>query len=308
MNKSKKKSKNHSSKSDIPPRHFLLFLEQLLISDSALEQIVTLENRGDNTLELKFNDEESYLQLTERFDDLMKQMNETNFRVIMNTANTLLEKNPLLFDIVCENISPDDDEVSPLSLVLCEMYYLVYEKLLPDNFELSLFTLPWEILDNRPLLRFLHTRAQYFNSTRGPLSAIPYYEELLALNPHDNQGVREDLVTAYLLSHNSHKVITLAEQYPNDISPNISIGLILALYKLGQKDNAEKQLKKNYSYCSHVVKEILQKEHTMPENSDPYGVRVGGPDEAYFYWLEQGYIWEEVEGARSWLKKITEKW
>ncbi len=36
-------------------------------------------------------------------------------------------------------------------------------------------------------------------------------------------------------------------------------------------------------------------------------VTVGGEDEAYYYWQEQGRFWEETEGAKEFLQKYYNK-
>ncbi len=174
---------------------------------------------------------------------------------------------------------------------------------IPKTFIPGKHLIIWGYLDNRPFLRLLTCYADLVEQIEGLEQAILLYEELLIFNPNDNQGIRELLSTAYFKMNRLDKVLKLNAQYPDDTLPAIYFGGILALLKLGKLKEAEKQLKKMGKYRINIINELLKEKHPKPKNLMPDRVAVGGEDEAYYYWRDQGKFWEETEGAKEFLQK-----
>lgn len=165
----------------------------------------------------------------------------------------------------------------------------------------------WAYLDNRPFLRLLHNYAMFVEKYKGISMAIPLFEEIISLNHNDNQGIRDFLSTDYLKVNKLDEMLELAKHYPSDISPQVVMGGILALIKKGGLKEAEKMLRKNYEFQEHVIKELLKTEHPEPKNLMVDRVTVGGEDEAYYYFLEQGALWTMTKGAIEFLKNFVKK-
>ena len=178
-------------------------------------------------------------------------------------------------------------------------------KYIPEEFIPGKHRIIWAYMDNRPFLRMLDNYAQFIEQTEKVSRAIPLYEELLSFNPNDNQGVRYVLATAYLKTGQLEQLIALASGYPEEIGPDLVMGKVLALLKLGMVDEARKYLKKNKKYQKHTIHELLKSTHPQPEGLTEDRMTVGGEDEAWYYWRNQGSFWEATKGAKDFLKEFA---
>lgn len=163
-------------------------------------------------------------------------------------------------------------------------------------------TLPWGMLENRPALRVLMYLA--FDKLYGQEDTAGFIhqaERVIALNPSDNQGVRDSLSTAYLEQGEPEKAIALAEQYPDDMLCTLRVNRILAIYMMGNKGKALVELAKIAQRGSAVFDMLVANSPSQPTLS-PYGITPGGKDEAWMYRKENLYLWESCN-ALTWLKQ-----
>lgn len=177
----------------------------------------------------------------------------------------------------------------------------------PIEFNWEKDQLPWYFLENREFLNLLLDQAIFIEKGIGVSKSIPYYEQILSLNPNDNQGVRGILTTLYLKTNQPQKVVELNKKYPGDATQELIMGNVLALIKLGRLEDGEKQLRKTFKYSKHVIEKLLKPTHQKPEPFDPERIMVGGEDEAYLYWREQGSLWQVTRGAMDLLRKVSDK-
>ena len=56
-----------------------------------------------------------------------------------------------------------------------------------------------------------------------------------------------------------------------------------------------------------VAQELVKSQHTEPKKRHPGYVTHGGPDQAYYYWMEQGQHWEDTPGAIEFVKNGLRK-
>ncbi len=191
---------------------------------------------------------------------------------------------------------------------------LVYEKAIQvarshisKEFNPEKHNIPWYFMENRPFLRLLANYAQYVESYEHAEQAVDLYEEILSLNPNDNQGMRSVLATLYLQLQQPKKVIALAAKYKNDLVPEVAVGNVLALYQIGDHKAAQKAIKENVSYHKNVYKEILKKVHRKPSTCrDDGSVRIGGTDQAWYYWQGQGKYWKSTAGVQEFVESCLQ--
>jgi tetratricopeptide (TPR) repeat protein len=220
----------------------------------------------------------------------------------------LLDENPLQFDAVVfltKDLYSKGNAQDALHMLRTTIDSA--EKLFPSSFELGKDLLPWGFLDNRPYLNLLGEYATLLDMVDGPSKAIPFYEKIVSLNPNDNQGIRGYLATAYLKTDRLDELLLLDKKYPRDLLPNLKVATILALYKLNRVDEAKKLIKKIKKYFKHVFTEILKTDHIEPLDLLPDRVTVGGDDEAWVYWQDQGTLWMATKGARDFLRDELSK-
>lgn len=183
----------------------------------------------------------------------------------------------------------------------------IMKNLFPKEFDSKHDRLPWYFLENRDFLMLLFDRATFIHQEEGALAATPYFEEILSLNPNDNQGVRGIFASLYLKVNEPEKVIVLHKKYPGDSTPELVMGHALALIKLKKQKAVKKYLWEYMHDCEHVIDELLKPVHKPPQGYDPSRISMGGDDEAYLYWQNQGTLWQATPGALDMLRKNNEE-
>lgn len=306
------KTRANDSESNLPLKHRRTFYE---VFSGRFPSETRVVRRGKNEWEFEYTAEIQELNnLVYKLDKLDEEINEGDEDTIemlsRNTSEILavlekaVKKQPLFFNGVIR-VARDMFSYGEMkrARALMEMSIDAGRALLPVNFKLGKDILIWGMLDNRPFLSLLGDYATFVESVDGSLRSIPLYEELIALNPNDNQGMRGLLATAYLKTNKLEELCLLRSKYPTDLVQELSTGNILALYKLGRHDEARKEIKKTSKYSMHVFKEILKTSHVQPELT-PGRLTVGGEDEAWLYWDAQGNMWMTSPGAREFLKEV----
>lgn len=79
------------------------------------------------------------------------------------------------------------------------------EKIIPPNFEGKI---RWGFTENRPFLTALNSYAQDLLDQGKYEDALPYFEQLLAYNPEDNQGIRFLIGDLYFVADNTKQAET----------------------------------------------------------------------------------------------------
>jgi tetratricopeptide (TPR) repeat protein len=228
-----------------------------------------------------------------------------------------LDQAEKVFKMVLAQMPDHLDAIHHLALVLSErdLYdqardlweqaVRIGRKAVPQDFELGKDRLEWGWLENRPFLRCLHGLALARYDEGEVEEALRLFQELLSLNPNDNQGVRAMAEEALFKLGRLEDALEITEQYREDVMPETLYGRALALFKLGRRREASVALKQAIRYLPLVRKELLKTGHRLPRTARPDMVSVGGADEAYYYWQHWGQFWEEDPEALEWLRGIT---
>ena len=170
-------------------------------------------------------------------------------------------------------------------------------------------TLSWLCLENRPALRLLAHRTfrALEDPERGVASDgfIALAEKLIRLNPGDNHGIREALSRAYLARGWPEKAIELTDRYPDDFC-GPALNRILALVIVGRDAVAQCELLACCERHEVAIKMLLAKKPRQPKPDSPYGIAMGGTQEAWLYRTSSLALWEQG-GAIDWLRKACKK-
>lgn len=162
----------------------------------------------------------------------------------------------------------------------------------------------WGVVKTRPYMRARAGLASCLWQLGQHQAAIEHYEEMLRLNPGDNQGIRYLLLTAYLAEEMDTKAERLLREYEDDASATWLYNRAFLLYrqeKSGKKARA--QLQEALQYNPHVPAYLLGRKR-LPKHLPPY-VGFGDENEAVYYVAEAGHLWVEQEGALDWLQRIS---
>ena len=218
-------------------------------------------------------------------------------------AKELLSVNPLLFkaSIILANHEFQSGFSNRAKQILLETITNA-KKMIPSEFEIGKDLIQWGFLDNRPYILLLGEHATLIEAVDGIKAAIPLYEEIVSINPNDNTGVRSFLATAYIATNQLDKLFILDNKYPDDMVTELSMGTVLAWIKVGNFDLAKKRIQKNKKIWKNLYSEILSHEHIKPDLLRDR-ILMGGEDEAWLYWINQGNFWMTTKGAREFLQE-----
>jgi len=175
----------------------------------------------------------------------------------------------------------------------------------PLGFEWAQDILPWECLDNRPFLRAYHGLGLAFLKRRNIDGAAESFQNLLKLNPSDNQGARALLIHCHFRKGRPEDVLAVCKRYPFDGMEQVLYGRVLALLQLDRPDEARAALQKAMEFVPLVAEELAKKRHLRPKGMRPGYVTYGGADQAYCYWSEEGRFWRKTEGAIDFVRRAV---
>jgi hypothetical protein len=125
------------------------------------------------------------------------------------------------------------------------------------------------------------------------------------MNPNDNQGNRALAVECNFQLGNPAAVLGICERYPNDALEQLVYGRALALFQLCRVPQAGKALRQAVRFYPLIAEELLKPRHRKPKGWSEERVTMGGQDQAYSYWKEQGKFWEQTPGALAWLQETS---
>jgi hypothetical protein len=97
------------------------------------------------------------------------------------------------------------------------------------------------------------------------------------------------------------------EHYPDDMSPEIVYGKVLALYRSGAKGRALTALAEARDRLPLVLDFLARDKVRRPALSDDGRYVVGGKDQAWFYREAMRDTWLQTEGAMDMLRGLRAK-
>jgi len=164
----------------------------------------------------------------------------------------------------------------------------------------------WGMLETRPYMRAKAGLADCLYAKKEVDKAIEIYEEMLELNPNDNQGIRyllstlllgkDDLTKFELFIKNSEDEDCAVWNYNN---------ALYSFKKLGRTTKTEKKLLDAYKSNEFVIDYMLGMKK-MPDELPQY-IGRGDENEAISYVNGSWTIWDKTEGAFDWLYDFKQK-
>jgi tetratricopeptide (TPR) repeat protein len=157
----------------------------------------------------------------------------------------------------------------------------------------------WGLIETRPYMRALEQLASLMRAEGFKLDAIKHYEKILALNPNDNQGVRDPLIGLYLAAGDLEAAGKLLKEYEEDASANFAWARVLERFLSADQAGAVAALKiarKGNRFVELYLsgqKGILKE---MPEVYSP-----GSDEEAVLVLDHMSLAWAEHKEALLWL-------
>lgn len=164
----------------------------------------------------------------------------------------------------------------------------------------------WGMLETRPYMRAKAGLADCLYAKKEVNKAIGIYEEMLELNPNDNQGIRYLLSTLLLSKDDLTKFELFIEN--NEVEDCAVWNYNNALYKfkkIGRTTESEKELQQAYNSNEFVIDYMLGYKE-MPKEQPQY-IGRGDENEAISYINGAWSIWDKTEGAFDWLYEFKQK-
>ncbi len=158
----------------------------------------------------------------------------------------------------------------------------------------------WGLIETRPYMRCLQQYAECLYAMGDTKSCIAIYEELIGLNPNDNQGVRDQLMLFLLELNDFKKFDKYSKMYPVEIMCFSVFNRLLYLYKTtGDSPETFSKLKEAMQVNKFVVTKLLK---AKPVLQMPNEYSLGSKEEADYYMAYALPVWSSTPGALFWLK------
>lgn len=162
----------------------------------------------------------------------------------------------------------------------------------------------WGLVETRPYMRAKQGLAGCLALMNKHEEAIAHYEELLALNPGDNQGVRYMLLPAYIHQKQYAQAEQLIQTY-NDGVANFRFNEMLIEYgKHGLTSKMSSLLKAAKKANPYILDYLLFHKDTPDESPAYFG--IGDENEAIIYAQDHLHLWLNQPVLMKWLQRNLE--
>ena len=161
----------------------------------------------------------------------------------------------------------------------------------------------WGILETRPYMRARFDLAHLLCLAGKQAEAIAHMQDLLRLNPGDNQGVRHELAVCLLEEGNLEALEKLLDGYPDEYSAVWFYSRAFMKYRQeGRTPAGDACLVEAFEQNRFVPLYLLGKKR-FPAHSPDY-MSIGDDTEAVVYALNSIRTWQEIRGALMWMNLI----
>jgi len=158
----------------------------------------------------------------------------------------------------------------------------------------------WGILETRPYMRARAGLAQCLWEMGDREAAVAHYQDMLCMNPNDNQGIRDVLLDCLLELNRDQEAERLLKQYEDDGTATWLYNWALLVFRReGDTAQARRRLKEALKHNPHVPVYLLGRKRIPRELPDLVG--FGDEDEAIAYAADALANWRQTPGALEWL-------
>lgn len=160
----------------------------------------------------------------------------------------------------------------------------------------------WGLIETRPYMRARHCLADALWEAGERDEALSHFQDMLRLNPNDNQGIRYILLTHLLFLGKDQETAALHKAYKDDGMADWSWSKVLLLFRTkGESSETCKALMEAVKSNKHVSTYLLGKKK-LPKAMPPY-MSPGDTTEAVAYVENALEAWRVAPGALEWVEK-----
>jgi len=160
----------------------------------------------------------------------------------------------------------------------------------------------WGMVETRPYMRALNFLLSALREAGKTAEAIRQAEEMLELNPNDNQGIRNTLLGMYLETGNLDGARKLFKKYPTEYMAVFLWGQMLERYLSGDLKGAARIYRRASERNPYVFNYLTGRRRPDFELGDFYS--PGDENEAILCLEEIGPAWQKHPEAIEWLKSL----
>jgi hypothetical protein len=161
----------------------------------------------------------------------------------------------------------------------------------------------WGLLDTRPYMRAREGLAQTLWTHGRGEEAVGHLQDLLRLNPDDNQGVRYELVSWLLLLDRESELAGVLAQYDDPQATWAYTRALLAFRRGGDTPESRQSLKTAEQRNKFITRFLLGEEPIPDELPDSYS--LGSRHEAICYIGNALCAWKSTPGAITWVRRVV---
>jgi len=162
----------------------------------------------------------------------------------------------------------------------------------------------WGLHHTRPFMRAKQAIAAWYFEAGDLINAAYELEEMLRLNPNDNQGMRWMLMEAYCRMDRLDNAERLLREYPEDGTPFLPFtGLLIRFRKEGDSPELRTSLREQADWNPHIVPRLLEPSLISHEPFAMFSPR--SPEEADLYCQQFLSVWKATPGAITWLRSAA---
>ena len=161
----------------------------------------------------------------------------------------------------------------------------------------------WLLSETRPYMRARLQLVQVLLTQGQHETAISHMQDMLRLNPNDNQGVRWLLLEWYCNMNWLDQAMQLLDEYPDEATPFMELTRVcLEFQKSGRSDALEAMLQEQMELNPHIAPKLLDQAEVSPFSVHSFS--VGDDDEADAYCQSFRSLWKATPGALPWLSSV----
>jgi len=236
--------------------------------------------------------------------DLMSQAYDSDPEEGIRLAQQALQLDPE--NVRAYNYLAQNESNPEKSFILLKRAVELGEKQLGDQFFKVNKGHFWGLIETRPYMTAKFGMAQYLEAIGREKEAIKIYQEMLKLNPNDNQGVRYELARLLLINYRYDLFYKLHKKYKGEESAFWLYNYAYFVFKThGTGKTSDEALNKAYMANKHVIGIIIGKEK-MPDDLKEY-YSPGQTDEAAFYLMDNIEMWMKDKETVRWVVNFRRK-
>jgi tetratricopeptide (TPR) repeat protein len=174
----------------------------------------------------------------------------------------------------------------------------------PETFQESVGHF-WGLLETRPYMRAREGLAHTLWTLGRREEAVSHLQDVIRLNPNDNQGVRYTLASWLLSLDRDRDLAQLLAQYTEDTAAWVYSKALLAFREQGDTPESRRLLEAARRRNKFVPKYLLGEEPIPSAMPDHYG--IGDRNEAIIYVAHALIAWRSRPEALTWAREVFSK-